>query len=128
MKDRKHEYLTQRRTRRLPGYDYSQPGVYFISIVTENRECLFGIIVDVKMILNEIGEIVREEWLKSEHLRREINLDYWVIMPNHVHGIIFINDYFHCQKERTNEIEPQVAQKSVLYRKPKSLSTVISGV
>lgn len=59
---------------RLPGYDYSQPGAYFITIVTHNRQCLFGEIVNGEMRLNEYGEIVRDEWYCSVHIRNEIEL------------------------------------------------------
>ncbi|MGP1383331.1 MAG: transposase [Thainema sp.] len=79
-----------RRSIRLKGYDYSSPGAYFITICTHQRECLFGNIVDGEMQLNPFGEIVAEEWLRSQNIRQEINLDAWVVMPNHIHGIVFI--------------------------------------
>ena len=119
MNENKPDYLTQICTRRLPGYDYSQPGAYFITIVTENRVCLFGHILNAKLVLTEIGRIVRDEWLTSVQMRREIDLDCWMIMPNHVHGVIFINDFFYARQESHN--------KPGLYRKPKSLSTFVSG-
>ncbi|MGP1382228.1 MAG: transposase [Thainema sp.] len=81
-----------RRSIRLNGYDYSSPGAYFITICTHQRECLFGDIVDGKMQLDSLGQIVAEEWLRSQNIRQEINLDAWVIMPNHIHGIVFIQD------------------------------------
>jgi len=82
----------RRRSIRLEGYDYSQPGGYFVTLCTRNRECLFGEISDGQMVLNEYGEIAREEWVRSERIRREIKLDEFVVMPNHIHGIIFFND------------------------------------
>jgi putative transposase len=75
---------------RLKGYDYAQAGAYFITICANERECLFGEIVDGAMHLSEIGNVVEEEWLRSPKIRREIELDEWVIMPNHLHGIIII--------------------------------------
>ena len=82
----------RRRSIRLKGYDYSQSGGYFVTICTRNRECLFGELLDGQMVLNEYGEIAREEWLRSERIRREIKLDEFVVMPNHIHGIIiFVN-------------------------------------
>ncbi|MBW2091174.1 MAG: transposase, partial [Deltaproteobacteria bacterium] len=85
---RKHH----RRSIRLEGYDYSRPGAYYVTIVTRNRECLFGEVVDGKMVLNDAGEIVRDEWMKTAEIRPEIHLDEFIVMPNHVHGIIFIVD------------------------------------
>ena len=79
-----------RRSIRLQGYDYSRPGAYFITICTHNRECLFGTIVDGDMVLNQFGRIVSEEWVKTGQIRDEIQLDQWVIMPNHFHGIVWI--------------------------------------
>ncbi len=77
---------------RLPGYDYSRPGAYFITIVTHNRQCLFGNIVDGKMILNEYGELAQNEWLKTGVIRPNIVIDAFVVMPNHLHGILIIMD------------------------------------
>ncbi len=79
-----------RRSIRLKGYDYSSAGAYFITICAYQRACLFGEIVDGMMQLNEFGQIVADEWLKSSEIRREIALDEWVVMPNHIHGIVFI--------------------------------------
>jgi REP element-mobilizing transposase RayT len=80
----------QRRSIRLPGHDYTQPGAYFITICTHQRQCLFGDVVDGALQLNELGQIVAEEWQKSAQIRREIELDDFVVMPNHLHGIIWI--------------------------------------
>ena len=83
-----------RRSIRLKGYDYTQPGAYFITICTQNRECLFGDVVDGEMRLDACGVIVREEWFRSAEIRREIALwpDEFVVMPNHIHGIVWITD------------------------------------
>ncbi len=81
-----------RRSIRLKGYGYAQPGAYFVTIVTQNRVCLFGRVVDGKMMLNEWGRIVRDEWLKTAEMRPRVVLDEFVVMPNHVHGIIILVD------------------------------------
>src|SRR5690606_8382257 len=73
-------------------YDYSQPGAYFITICTHQREHLFGEIVDGEMKLNEFGQIAHEEWHKTALIRGEIDLDEFVIMPNHFHGIVIIHE------------------------------------
>jgi putative transposase len=81
-----------RRSIRLKGYDYRQAGAYFITLVTQNRACLFGEVVDGEMRLNAYGEIVRDCWLSiPEHFPRVL-LDAFVVMPNHVHGIIVLSD------------------------------------
>ncbi|HEX8974328.1 MAG TPA: transposase [Patescibacteria group bacterium] len=76
---------------RLAGYNYSQDGMYFITICTRDREHFFGDIVDGKIILSEIGKIAEEYWKKIPNHFPFINLDEFVIMPNHMHGIIKIN-------------------------------------
>ncbi len=83
-----------RRSIRLKGYDYRQAGAYFVTICTQDRECLFGEIVDGEMRLNELGQIVREEWFITAALRPYVRLaeDEFVVMPNHIHGIIWIVD------------------------------------
>ncbi|WP_253665493.1 transposase [Thermus scotoductus] len=83
-----------RRSIRLKEYDYTQPGAYFITICTHGRAPLFGDVVDGEMRLNEMGEIVRVEWFKTVQLRPYVVLheDEFVVMPNHIHGIIWIVD------------------------------------
>ncbi len=80
-----------RRSIRLKGYDYSQAGGYFVTIVIQNRECLFGDVVDGEMMLNELGKILLLTWNDLPSHNQHIILDEFVIMPNHIHGIIFIN-------------------------------------
>ncbi len=80
-----------RRSARLQGYDYSQAGAYFITICSYNRECLFGEIKNGEMILNGFGEIVVFTWFDLVNHENHISLDYFVVMPNHVHGIIVIS-------------------------------------
>ena len=83
-----------RRSIRLKGYDYTQPGAYFITLCTQNREHLFGAVVEGEMRLNAWGKIAREEWFTTARLRPYVRLDEreFVVMPNHVHGIIWIVD------------------------------------
>jgi hypothetical protein len=74
--------IHHRRSIRLSGYNYSQPGAYFATICVDRRQCLFGEIIDGQMILNQYGMVVADEWQKSGVIRREIKLDAWVVMPN----------------------------------------------
>ena len=78
-----------RKPNRLKGYDYSQAGAYFITICTQNREYLFGEINNGLMSVNEYGGIVWECWYDLPHHYAHVQLDIFVVMPNHVHGIIF---------------------------------------
>lgn len=83
----------QRHSIRRPGYDYSQPGAYFITLVTYQRQALLGEIMNGVMILNLLGQIAAEEWFKTSPLRPyvELSADEFVVMRNHVHGILHIN-------------------------------------
>lgn len=71
-------------------WDYRSPGFYFVTICTKQRKPFFGEIANGKMILSGIGEIVRQEWIKTFQIRKNLILDEWVIMPNHFHAIIVI--------------------------------------
>ncbi|WP_412710101.1 transposase [Atrimonas thermophila] len=76
----------------MKDYDYSQAGAYFITICTKNRECLFGSIVNGEMLLSAWGVIVKNEWLRTSIIRPNIVVDEFVLMPNHLHGILVIVD------------------------------------
>lgn len=81
-----------RRSIRLKGYDYTQPGAYFVTIVAQDRACLFGEIVDGEMRLNDAGRMLWAEWQALPQRFPTIALDAFVVMPNHVHGIIIITN------------------------------------
>ena len=81
-----------RRSIRVKGYDYTQPGAYFITICTHTMKSIFGRVVNGEMQLNECGIIVKNEWLKTGELRANAVLDEYIIMPNHFHGIVIITD------------------------------------
>src|SRR5690554_3072774 len=78
-------------SRRLKGWDYSSNGLYFLTIVTQGRECNLGIIENENIVLSDFGKIVKEEWHKSFEIRRELILHEYVIMPNHIHCIVEID-------------------------------------
>src|SRR5437870_5143153 len=82
-----------RRSIRLKGFDYTQAGAYYITLVTHRREYLFGDIVSGEMRLNDFGRVVRDEWLNTARVRANVELDAFVVMPNHVHGILVIEDH-----------------------------------
>ncbi len=97
-----------RRSIRLNGYDYSQPGAYFVTMVTQNRAEIFGQVVDGEMKLSALGQIVHDEWMRSIGIRKEIQLhdDEFVIMPNHLHGIVWIVNPVGADGVRPETIEP----------------------
>ncbi|MEX0269157.1 transposase [Leptolyngbyaceae cyanobacterium UHCC 1019] len=84
----KHYREKQRRSIRLQGYDYASAGAYFITICTQNRACVFGEISDGTMQLNDAGQMVEKVWQSSPQRFPHVCLDAFVVMPNHVHGII----------------------------------------
>jgi REP element-mobilizing transposase RayT len=79
-----------RRSIRLRGYDYSQAGAYFVTICIQNRECLFGEIVDGEMRLNDVGRMVLSVWAELPRHYEGVDIDGFVAMPNHIHGIIVL--------------------------------------
>ncbi|HLD76854.1 MAG TPA: transposase [Rickettsiales bacterium] len=81
----------KRKNLRLKNYDYSQNGAYFITICVDSFKCLFGMVEEDRVILSWIGKIVRDEWLKTFELRNNLEIDEYVIMPNHFHAIFMIN-------------------------------------
>jgi REP element-mobilizing transposase RayT len=82
--------LTTRKTNRLKGYDYSCRGGYFVTICVENRQKIMGKIENNKMVLNDIGHMVDHWWHETFNKFKNISIDEYVIMPDHVHGIINI--------------------------------------
>jgi REP element-mobilizing transposase RayT len=82
----------RRRSIRLKDYDYAQPGGYFITIVTYHRDLLFGEMVNGEMKLNGYGRVADECWSAIPNHFSSVELGAYVVMPNHVHGIVMIND------------------------------------
>jgi putative transposase len=85
---RQNDRRPKRRSIRLPGYDYSKPGAYFVSICTKDRKCLFGDIVNREMSLNAAGRMVEKWFGELENKFQDIRCDEYIIMPNHFHAII----------------------------------------
>jgi len=114
--------IHHRRSIRLKGYDYSQAGLYFITICLKNRKCLFGKIENNKMILNDAGKMVETQWLALPQRFQNIKLHEYIVMPNHFHAILEIvgatlvvaqntdtttqNDNNDLQKRETQGIAP----------------------
>ena len=90
MRGRSYPEKHRRRSIRLPDYDYSQAGAYFVTTCTHNRACLFGDIVDGEMRLNEDGRLAQSVWEALPKHYSHVESDAFVVMPNHVHGIIVL--------------------------------------
>lgn len=82
--------IHHRKSIRLRGYDYSQAGLYFITICTQDRLCLFGDVADAEMNLNGAGKMVRTTWDEIPAHYCGVEIDQFVVMPNHIHGIVVI--------------------------------------
>ena len=91
-----------RRSIRLKEYDYSQPGAYFVTICVDQRQCLFGDVVDGQMVLNQYGMVVADiyQWLCDHY--SYLYTDEWIVMPNHFHAIMII-----AEKPRTDTDIPR---------------------
>ena len=81
-----------RRSVRLNGYDYGQSGAYFVTVCAQDRQCLFGEIVDGEIRLNDAGRMIERWWFQLDHKFSTVETDEFVIMPNHFHGIVVIAD------------------------------------
>ena len=79
-----------RRSIRLREYDYANPNWYYVTICTNDKRCVFSNVNYGKLVLNKFGKVAKEEWLRTKTIRPNIELDYYIIMPNHIHGIIII--------------------------------------
>lgn len=123
---------------RLYGWDYSKDGIYFITLVIENRRSVLGKIQNDNILLSDFGKIVREEWIKSFKIRDELFLYDFVIMPNHLYGLITINTNFSTDVETHGRASLQsyapakyprqnIPIQQDFVRKPKSLSSFIAG-
>ena len=122
--------IHHRKSIRLKGYDYSQAGLYFITICCQDRECRFGKIENDKMILNNWGKIADECWLEIPKHFPNVILHEYIVMPNHVHGIIeLVNDdnvvgveNFHPLQHH-NESQRNEFQKMI----PRSIGSIVKG-
>ena len=122
--------LHHRHSIRLRDYDYALAGAYFITICAHDHALLFGNISNDQMRLNALGLIVDEEWHRSAEIRREIMLDAWTVMPNHVHGIVIITNIEVTSAPagvRPHAPTPDSPPNNSLGGRPKSLSSFVIG-
>lgn len=117
-----------RKSVRLKGYDYTSIGRYFVTIVTRNRLRLFGKIVDGEMMLNKFGKIAAREWENTMELRDNVSLGANMIMPDHVHFLVHIDQQQEQKQYTPEELEKRagaVAGKHM--NKPGSLGAIVRG-
>ncbi len=133
------------RSHRMPKWDYAGNGSYFITLVTQTRECNLGHIKNGEMIFSGFGKIVDDEWLESFDIRDELLLDEYIIMPNHLHAIVVLdkngiekNDShgsyvdthgraYHGHAYLHTNQSPKQSEKQQFVRKPKSISSFMAG-
>src|SRR3981189_1585643 len=77
-----------RKTLCLSGYDYAQPGMYFVTICTWDRRSCFGDVVDGRMVHSPLGQVIADAWCATVKRPQAISLDEFVVMPNHLHGLL----------------------------------------
>ena len=113
-----------RKSIRLPGYDYAGPGSLFFTFCTKDRGEYFGSVRDGAIVLNEFGDLVWAEWMRTLEIRTELLAHAFVVMPNHVHGLIRLAPSPETAvPPLPNEIDlPLHARK-----RPHSLSTMATG-
>jgi len=99
--------IKSRRSIRLPGYDYRQTGVYFVTLCTYQKAKLFGAVDDGEMILSALGTVVIDEWQHIAKVRSNVKLDLFVVMPNHFHGLVIIN------ARQNNDVCPSVSASPI---------------
>lgn len=116
--------IHHRRSIRLQNYDYSQSGAYFITICTQNRECLLGNVIDASMNLSQYGVIVEQTWHQISDHFLFVELDAAMIMPNHFHGIIVIFDRMSIAHQNIPNIKKPTLGQIVAYFKYQSTKLI----
>lgn len=98
-----------RRSIRLPGYDYTQPGAYYVTICTQDRECLLADVTGDTVTLSTYGEIVQRAWEGLPDHYANLGLDAFVIMPNHIHGVLVLTEVARTSSERVHGL-PEIVR------------------
>ena len=113
---------------RLKGHDYSR-GIYFITICTEGRRCIFGSVVNGKMRLNSYGKIVDDEWLNTINIRKDdVILHEYIVMPNHIHAIVEIAQPHHSGVSHTPLSHTPLSHTLLLHTPMQSPSKTLGAI
>ncbi len=107
-------------------WDYSSPGAYFVTICTKGMQGWFGEIVDGTMQLSPVGDIVADEWKKTDQIRPDVSLDTWTVMPNHLHGIVVIHETSIVETHRDASLPPPNEQNKFGPQR-NNLASIIRG-
>jgi len=110
--------LRKRKSIRLKEYDYSSPGKYFVTICTHDHKCIFGEVMDDTIRLSSAGNIVKKYWTEIPRHYTDVVLDTFIIMPNHMHGIIILT-------EPVGAIHESPLPKTMRQRRKMKLSKII---
>ncbi|MCC6475730.1 transposase [bacterium] len=108
---------------------YSESNAYFLTLVAHNRQCLFAEITNAEWILKPIGEVIREEWLRCAEMRPAVELGEFVVMPNHLHGIVYLLNA-ESQSARSAALQVNLhdqPHRTSVDRAPKSISSMVAG-
>ena len=128
MEKYKNKYRIESNRRR--GWNYANEGAYFITIVTANRECVFGDVVNGEIRYSQLGQIAYDEFMKSFEIRHELQIGAFCLMPNHLHAILILdNDDFvgmHDSVETHGRASLQSQSNGIAYRSPKSISSFVA--
>ncbi len=121
-------YIHRRRSIRLPAYNYSWAGMYFVTIIVRGRQCLFGEVEREQLRFNEAGEMVQMVWLDLPQRFPFCEVGEWVVMPNHFHGVLVFED--NCHQETISENGTRDGSLGRVIQAFKSLTTnaYIEGV
>ncbi len=116
-------HIHHRRSIRYKGYDYSQQGGYFVTICVHDHECLLGDVSDTEMQLNDCGSIAHDAWIDLPNHYPNVEMDEFVVMPNHVHGIIIIMDHDETFAGAGSEPAPTMVKRYPLSEIVRSFKT-----
>jgi putative transposase len=116
-----------RRSIRLPSWDYRWPGTYFVTVCTHRRTPLFGDVVDGRMRVSAFGRVVVEEWYRTEQMRANVALDAFVVMPDHIHGIVIITEASTDARRVTARRDPTRSNRQFGHPQPGSLPTIVGA-
>ena len=98
--------LPNRESIRLKGFDYSKAGAYFVTICSRDKQCVFGMAEDDRIILSRLGRIVEECWTQIPDHFEQATLDEFIIMPNHLHGIILLTAKYPDSRDTIHRVRP----------------------
>lgn len=98
-----NQHYSKRRSIRLRNYDYRRCGVYFVTICAYQKRKLFGTVVEGTVSLSSVGEVVSDEWRRIAQARANVEIDHYVVMPNHLHGLLIISERINASSDQCSD-------------------------